>query len=189
MDVSSTNVDWYDPQARAYRTKGLIYRNGTDTLEHFASVIRAGRMAPYLVSWNIGSTRQIITFLDMGWIAAPAYVCFCLTGDLVPAGHPGTAAGLDAHLAFLPRHHAVEWTACHYNGDLLGLTEKIIAAGGHVSIGLGDHPYLERGLPTNADLIHIVAEQARALGREIATPAEARIILGVPAAASAPVHA
>ncbi len=46
MDVSSTNVDWYDPQTRAYRTKGLIYRNGTDTLEHFAGVIRAGRMAP-----------------------------------------------------------------------------------------------------------------------------------------------
>jgi uncharacterized protein (DUF849 family) len=182
MDMGSTNVDWYDPVARAYTTKGLIYRNGTDTLEHFAHAIRARAMAPYLVAWNIGFTRQIGAFLDMGLLTGPAYVCFCLTDGVMLAGHPGTAEGLDAHTRFLPQGHAIEWTACNFNGDLLKLTEKIITEGGHVSIGLGDYPYAEYGRPSNAELIGRVADQARALGREVATPAEARAILGVPVA-------
>lgn len=180
MDMGSTNVDWYDPAARAYTTKGLIYRNGTDTLEHFAGAIRANAMTPYLVAWNIGFTRQTGAFLDMGLLQAPAYVCFCLTDGVMLAGHPGTPEGLDAHTRFLPSGHRVEWTACNFNGDLLKLTEKIITEGGHVSIGLGDYPYAEYGRPTNAELIRRVASQARSLGREVATPAEARAILGVP---------
>ena len=108
MDMGSTNVDWYDPDARAYTTKGLIYRNGTDTLEHFAHAIHAHAMAPYLVAWNIGFTRQIGAFLDMGLLRAPAYVCFCLTDGVMLAGHPGTVDGLDAHTRFLPRNHAIE---------------------------------------------------------------------------------
>lgn len=180
MDMGSTNVDWYDPAARAYTTKGLIYRNGTDTLEHFAHAIQGRAMAPYLVSWNIGFTRQIGAFLDMGLLHAPAYVCFCLTDGTMLAGHPGTAEGLDAHTRFLPSGHRIEWTACNFNGDLLKLTAKIIAEGGHVSIGLGDYSYAEYGRPTNAELVRRVADQARAMGRDVATPAEARTILGVP---------
>ena len=49
-----------------------------------------------------------------------------------------------------------------------------------MSIGLGDYPYAEYGRPTNAELVRRVADQARSLGREVATPAEARAILGVP---------
>jgi len=180
MDMGTTNVDWYDPQTRTYTTKGLIYRNGTDTLEHFAQTIRTHRMAPYLVAWNIGFTRQIGAFLDMGLLQNPAYVCFCLTDGVMLAGHPGTPEGLDAHTRFLPQGHRIEWTACNFNGDLLKLTEKIITEGGHVSIGTGDYPYAEYGAPTNAELVRRVADQARRLGREVATPSEARAILSVP---------
>lgn len=180
MDMGSTNVDWYDPKTRTYTTKGLIYRNGTDTLEHFAQAIRTHRMAPYLVAWNIGFTRQIGAFLDMGLLQNPAYVCFCLTDGVMLAGHPGTPEGLDAHTRFLPRGHRIEWTACNFNGNLLKLTEKIITEGGHVSIGTGDYPYAEYGAPTNAELVRRVADQARRLGREVATPSEVRAILGVP---------
>lgn len=184
MDMGSTNVDWYDPAERRYTTKGLIYRNGTDTLEHFARAIHSRAMTPYLVAWNVGFTRQIGAFLDMGLLHGPAYVCFCLTDGVMLAGHPGTPEGLDAHTRFLPRKHAIEWTACNFNGDLLKLTEKIIAEGGHISIGLGDYPYAEYGRPTNAELIRRVAEQARSLGRDVATPEEARAILGVAARAN-----
>ena len=180
MDMDSTNVDGYDLAERRYTTKGLIYRNGTETLEYFAEAIHAQAMAPYLVAWNIGFTRQIGAFPDMGLRRGPAYVCFCLTGRAMLAGHPGTAEGLDAYTRFLPQGHAVEWTACNFNGDLLKLTEETITEGGHVSIGLGDYAYAEYGRPTNAELIRRVADQARSLGREVATPPEARAILGVP---------
>jgi uncharacterized protein (DUF849 family) len=51
--------------------------------------------------------------------------------------------------------------------------------GGHISIGLGDYAYPELGQPTNAQLVARVAQIAREVGREVATPREAREILGV----------
>jgi 3-keto-5-aminohexanoate cleavage enzyme len=180
MDMGSVNFDLYDPAAKRYATSGVIYRNGTDTLAHFAGAIRGAGITPYLSTWTVGAMRQIGTFLDMGLLAAPAFCCFILTGDILPAGHPGTPAGLDAHTPFLPRNHRVEWAACHYNGDLLPLVEKIIAEGGHVSIGLGDWPYEEYGRPSNAELVHRVAETARRLGRGVASVEETRAILGMP---------
>ena len=179
MDTGSVNVDWYDPKARKFDTKGLIYRNGTDTLEYFAKNIQAAGLKQYLVSWNISFTRQAVALMDMGLIPQPAYMCFCLTDGIMLAGHPGTPEGLDAHTAFLPKDKQIEWTVCNFNGDLLLLTEKIIKEGGHISIGLGDYPYAEYGSPKNAELVRKVREQSLALGREVATLEETRDILGM----------
>jgi uncharacterized protein (DUF849 family) len=57
------------------------------------------------------------------------------------------------------------------------MAEWAITNGGHVSIGLGDDPYAELGLPTNADLVRIVTDLAAKHGRPVATPAQARQIL------------
>ena len=179
MDTGSVNVDWWDPQAQRYATTDLVYRNSTATLLHFTERIRHHRLTPYLVSWNVSFTRQIDALLRMGAIGEPAYVCFCLTDGIMLSGHPGTEAGLDAHLAFLPEGRRIVWTVVNYKGDLLRLLDKILRAGGHVSIGTGDYPYAEIGAPTNAELIALVAERARALGREPATVEEARAILGM----------
>ena len=181
MDMGTFNFDFYDPKARRYATLGEIYRNDTATLLHFAAAIRGAGVTPYLSTWGVGAMRQIITFLDTGALQAPALCSFILTGDNLPAGHPGTAAGLDAHTAFLPKHHRVEWLACHFGGDLLPLVEKIITSGGHVSIGIGDWPYAQYGRPSNAELVHRVAETARRLGREVASVAETRAMLGMAA--------
>jgi len=182
MDMGSFNVDQYDTAAKRYHSEELIYKNSTGTLRHFAGVIRGAGMTPYLSTWSVGAMRQIGTFLDMGVLAAPAFCSFILTGDILPAGHPGTPAGLDAHTAFLPKRHRVEWAACNYQGDLLPLVEKIVREGGHVAIGLGDYPYAEYGRPSNAELVRRVAETARKLGREVASVAEARRIVGIAAA-------
>ena len=146
---------------------------------YFAKRIAHHGLTPYLVSWNVSSTRQIDAFLQMGVLAEPAYVCFCLTDGIMLSGHPGTEEGLDAHLMFLPKDRSFVWTVVNYKGDLFKLTEKIITAGGHISIGTGDYPYVEYGTPTNAELIAKVAAQARALGREPATVEETRDILGM----------
>lgn len=177
MDVGSVNVDWWDPVARRYTTTDLIYKNSTATLMHFAERIRHHRLTPYLVSWNVSFTRQIDAFLQMGVIDEPAYVCFCLTDGIVLSGHPGTPEGLDAHLMFLPKDRRFVWTVVNYKGDLLRLADKIIAAGGHISIGTGDYPYAEYGQPTNAELVARIAAMARAQGREVASVEETRAIL------------
>ena len=56
---------------------------------------------------------------------------------------------------------------------------QAIISGGHVSIGLGDYDYPELQQPKNAALVTEVARLARLIGREVATPDEARAILNL----------
>ena len=54
-----------------------------------------------------------------------------------------------------------------------------MAMGGHVRTGLEDNVYLERGVLAsgNAAMVEKMIRLAREIGREIATPNEARAIL------------
>jgi uncharacterized protein (DUF849 family) len=51
--------------------------------------------------------------------------------------------------------------------------------GGHVAPGIGDHAYAELGGPPNEEIVARVARIAREAGRHIATPADAREMLGI----------
>lgn len=179
MDMGSINVDRYNEQARRFETTHLIYKNSTQTLTYFGEKLREAKLKPYLVSWNIGFTRYIDAFMDMGLIEEPAFICFCLTDNTWLGGHPGTLKGLQAHLDFLPKGKEAEWTVVNFGGNLFSLAGAIIAQGGHISIGLGDYTYRELGLPTNAELVRRIADLARDLGREVATPAEAAAMLKI----------
>jgi len=179
MDMGSTNIDAYDPAGRRFITGDQMYLNSTDTLLYFAKEIRASGLKPCAVAWNITYLRQALAFHEMGLLDDPIYLGLTLTEGMVLAGHPATAAGLDAYLINLPKNIPVVWTVYNYGGNLLNLADKIIAAGGHVAVGLGDHPYTEIGAPTNAQLISKFADIARKHGRGVATPGETRKILGM----------
>lgn len=58
-----------------------------------------------------------------------------------------------------------------------------IAMGGHVRVGFEDNLYLSKGVlaKSNGELVDKVVQMAKLLGREIATPAEARRILNLKA--------
>lgn len=177
MDMGSVNVDKFNPRTGRFESEELIYQNSTGTLRYFAeNIVRAG-LKQYLVSWNVGFTRQILAFMDLGLIPEPAYLCFCMTDNTYLAGHPGTLKGLQAHIDFLPADKRIEWTVCNFGGNLFTLAATIIALGGHISIGLGDYPYPELGTPTNAELVRRIVEIAHEVGREVATPQEAKQIL------------
>jgi 3-keto-5-aminohexanoate cleavage enzyme len=61
-----------------------------------------------------------------------------------------------------------------------------IAMGGHVRVGLEDNIYYSRGrLARNDELVARVARIGAELGRPVASPAEARDLLGLPAPAAA----
>jgi 3-keto-5-aminohexanoate cleavage enzyme len=63
----------------------------------------------------------------------------------------------------------------------LPLTTMGILLGGHVRVGLEDNAYYRRGelATSNAQLVHRTVEIAQSLEREVATPAQAREILGL----------
>ena len=57
-----------------------------------------------------------------------------------------------------------------------------IIMGGNVRVGFEDNVYLGKGhkAASNGELVEKVVRLAKELGREIATPDEARAILGLP---------
>ncbi len=177
MDMGSTNIDTYDPVAKRFVTTDQMYLNSTETLLYFARELRAAKLKPVAAVWNIAHLRQVIAFHEMGLFEDPVYIGFAMTGDQILAGHPGTPEGLDAFLINLPTQMNAVWAALNYGGNLLLLAEKIISAGGHIAVGLGDYPYTELGAPTNAQLIGEFVKIAKRLGRAVATPDETREIL------------
>jgi 3-keto-5-aminohexanoate cleavage enzyme len=68
----------------------------------------------------------------------------------------------------------------HGAGSVLPLLDQAIEGELGVSVGLGDHPHVELGAPTNGELVARVAERVDALGHRVAGPDEARRLLGLP---------
>ena len=75
------------------------------------------------------------------------------------------------------------WSVCAPGRTEMEMGALAIMMGGHVRIGMEDNIYLEKGMlaKSNAELVAKVARIAKELGREIATPDEARQILGLKA--------
>ena len=116
--------------------------------------------------WSVGSVRMLEALVHRGTFTEPVYAQLTLSQTLLST-HPGTVAGMEALLTFLPPDLGVHWSVLSVGGNLLPLVGPAVEAGGHLAIGLGDYPYRELGTPTNAE---IVAEVARMLPRWAAAP-------------------
>lgn len=178
LDMGSNNIDFWDPAAKRFTAEGFIYANPSANLRLMAERLKGWGVKPQASLWNIAQARLMGAFAQAGLLETPVYaVCYLTDGHLL-AGHPPTAAGLRAFVDNMP-DVGVEWSVLGYGNDLLERVPEIVTLGGHVSIGLGDYPYPKLGCPPNAELVRQVAAIARAHGRELATPAEARVMLGL----------
>lgn len=178
IDIGSSNIDIYDWKLKKYTSTEKTYVNKTSTLIFLLNAIRQAGVRPAIACWAIPFLRTLDAFFDMGVIDGPAYALLIHTGDGQLGGHPPTPAGLRAFLDSMP-DRPIEWSVCSKPGNLFATAAQAIQLGGHVSIGIGDHTYAEMGAPTNGDLVRRIADIARACGRDIATPQEARAMLGV----------
>jgi len=179
IDMATSNVDVYDPNARRFKTEESVYINTTKTWCYLADTIKAVGVKPMQALWNVSSVRATEALVAMGVFQEPLYCEVVLTANWLLSGHPGTVKGLQAMLDFMPSSQNWQWAVMCAGGNLLPLVGAALERGGHISIGLGDYPYPELGQPTNAQLVARVAAFARDVGREVATPSEARQILGV----------
>ncbi len=103
--------------------------------------------------------------------------------DLV-LGVPGAMPAWDDAVGFLAAHLPQDstWSATGIGRAHLPVTQAALRLGGHVRTGFEDVFYFEAGVPatSNAQLIERVAAMARAEGREIASPEQARELLRLP---------
>ncbi len=180
MDMGSTNADRFDAARGWFTTEERTYINSHATLRHFAQALQQAGVKPQLVCWNLPMLRSATAFLRAGLIGQPAWIYLGLS-EASLAHHPPTLSGLMAFVDFLRDQGDIrcEWTVALTGANLLPLAATAIALGGHVSIGIGDHGYAELGAPRNAELVRRVVELGRHCGREPATPAGTRELLGM----------
>jgi uncharacterized protein (DUF849 family) len=107
-------------------------------------------------------------------LPAPGHFQFCLGIDWAM---PATAAAIEFLCELLPE--GATWSAFGIGRHQFPIVATAAALGGHVRVGLEDNLYLSRGVlaPSNAALVERAARIVSDIGREVATPAEARAIL------------
>lgn len=183
IDVGSTNLDVYDYETKQFETTDHTYVNTVKTTMFLAERMHANGIRPHLSCWTIPFLRQTDALLDMGVFKEPGFIqlCFCEGG--IVGGHRCTTDEAMAYIRAMPTSKKVEWTCNCKEGNLLPAATLAMELGGHISIGIGDYEYPELGYPTNGQLVKFFADLARGYGRPIATPAEAREMLGLPAQA------
>jgi 3-keto-5-aminohexanoate cleavage enzyme len=179
IDTGTVNLETYDPASKTFSHAERVYTNRTDTLEHYAREFLIAGIKPVLVCWSIGFTRRASALIDMGLVPEPAYFLLNMTDGPYLTGHPGTADGLEAHRRFLPSDRRLEWASNIVGGNLLTLAKLTASEGGHLAPGIGDYPYAELGCPSNQEVVRRAAQMVRAAGREIASPDDARELLGL----------
>jgi uncharacterized protein (DUF849 family) len=180
IDMVTTNMAMYDPATGDFDREDRIYENSVASLKALCRSVKSVGVKPVSMLWNVASVRLTEVFIRLGLFDDPLYCEVVLFDErLLGYGHPGTIRGMHSLLDAFPRHADWQWSA-HCHGNTLGLAAGAIEAGGHATIGLGDYHYPELGLPTNGELVAYVAGMARAMGREVASVADAREMLGMP---------
>jgi uncharacterized protein (DUF849 family) len=154
--------------------------NAPDTIRGLATRMRERGIKPELEVFEPGMLTFGHYLAEKGLLDGPWYVNVLL-GNLGTS--PATPGALAAFLALLPPGAVFAVAGIgrfQTPANLLG-----IASGGHVRVGIEDNVWWDRArtrLASNAELVERVRRAAELAERPLATPAETRALLGLPAA-------
>ncbi len=175
-DMGSVNLVSYDPVSKKVYNEDFVYCNSYATIRYFLTKSRELGLRPTLQIFDPSFLRAVLVFLDQGLLTEPLLLKFYLGGPELPFGMPPTLKSLEAYLDMIKGVRA-NWFAATLGGDNLPLVPIIVSLGGHVRVGLEDWQYAQDGQLSNPQIVERAAATIRAMGHEVASPAEARKIL------------
>ena len=153
-----------------------VFINTENDIKYFAEKIYERNILPELECFGKMHVDQVLYLLKKGHIKEHLHFSFVL-------GVNGGMTGYERDFVFLRESIPSDAT---YSVAGIGrfefsLAELAIADGGHVRVGLEDNLFIEKGVLAkgNGELVKKVALLAKKYKREIASPKEARIILGL----------
>lgn len=153
-----------------------VFDNPSSLLKDLARRMLAAGIKPELEIFEPGMVENALALMDAGLLKPPLHFNFVL-------GVPGAAPATPRQLLYLTETIPAgsTWSVAAMGRHQLPLTTLGIVLGGHVRVGFEDNIYYRRGelAQGNAPLVARAARLSREMGREIASPAEARRILGL----------
>jgi uncharacterized protein (DUF849 family) len=148
-----------------------------DAIAALAGLIYAAGAVPELEVFEPGFINFARYLIRKEVLKTPLYFNLLLGS---PGSTPLDPAGLGYMLGLLPE--GATWAVGGLGRFQLDANVMGIAAGGHVRVGLEDNLHFDRArteLADNYRLIDRIARIGREMGREPATPEEARAIIGL----------
>lgn len=153
-----------------------VFVNSPAFLDELAARMVANGVRPEIECFEPGHVWNAERLIEEGKLRPPFWFQFVLG---VRGGSPGTVKQLVHLLDMLPA--GAIWSACGIGRAQLPIALAAMAMGGHVRTGLEDNLYYHKGVlaESNAQLVERLVRIAGEFGRPVASPSDAREILGL----------
>ena len=153
-----------------------IFVNTENTIINFAEEMNRRGIKYELECFDKGMVDMALRLQKKGYIKKPMHFNFVLG---VVGGINASPRDLTFLVESIPKNST--YTVCAIGKHEFPMVTLSIKKGGHARVGFEDNVYLSKGVlaKSNGDLVNKVVKIANEFGREIASPNEARKILGI----------
>ncbi len=175
IDVLKINPEIATLNCGSANLQKKVMINTPEELEKTAREMRERGIKPEIMIHSKGFVKNARNLIYQGLIGnPPLFNLFFASG-----GMEMNPRNLGYLVDSLPEGSA--WTATGSGDDAIPTAVLALVAGGHARIGLEDCVYIGKGEPakSNAQLVSKIVRLAEELDLEIASPEEARKILGI----------
>ena len=158
-----------------------VYENPPDLVDWLGDEMLTYGIKPEVEAFDLSHIHQAAAMQADGRLKGPAYVQFVMG---VKNAMPADRDVFDYYIRTVERLlPGSEWCAAGIGRHQIEVNEWCVAAGGHARTGLEDNIRMNRETlaPSNAALVQRVVEICARHERPVATPAQARQILGLSA--------
>jgi 3-keto-5-aminohexanoate cleavage enzyme len=153
-----------------------VFENSPKFLEKLGLTMQENNVKPEIEVFDAGMVYNALYYLKKGVLKAPLHFQFVLG---VPGGMAATVENLMFLKSLIPAD--ATWGALGIGKQHLPIMYAALALGGHLRVGMEDNIYYRAGelAKSNVEFIERTKRIAAELDKQIATPAEARAILGL----------
>jgi 3-keto-5-aminohexanoate cleavage enzyme len=181
MNPEMASLDITIPRMFTFGGKESIYITTLPEIEYGAKVMLERGVKPELEIFNPVVMEDVYYLIEKGLLKKPYWISFVMGMRRINRSYMSYSAKLLMQLFdALPPDSM--FTVMGVGTDELPATTQSILLGGHLRVGFEDNIYYKKGqlAESNAQLAARAARIGRELGCEIATPDEAREMLGIP---------
>ena len=177
LDPGTTDLGRYHDDGRP-RPGEVIYQNTWSDGIYMIEACRRLKVGVSVSIFEPGFLRFLLGYATAGALPPGVFVKFYFGGPRAGFGLPPTEKALAAYLDMLDGTD-LPWLVSVQGGDVVGsgLARLALERGGHLQVGLEPSGDRVRG---NVELVAEAVALTRAIGREPATIAETRDLIGAP---------
>lgn len=153
-----------------------VFENSPKFLEKLGIRMQEVDVKPEIEIFDAGMIYNALYYLKKGVLKAPLHFQFVL-------GVPGGMAATVENLVFLKNliPEGSTWGALGIGKNHLPIMYAALAMGGHLRVGMEDNIFMDKGVLATSNVAFVERTKiiVEAMGKQIATPEEARAILGL----------